>query len=428
MLFEHQAEPGRGVRLAYCSNLHPAEDLAGVLEGMRRITLPLARRFEHARLREGFGVGLWLPADLALACAAGEQNSERDELLEFLAQNALDAFTFNAFPYGGFHRRGLKDAVFRPTWKSPERLAYTLAVARIALAARALVGGAGRTGSHLSISTHAGMHRAWVDGEADLDSCAANLATCVLHLSRLQQETGQRIVLALEPEPRSIANDTNELADSFERVRRRETSTALIREHLGSCLDTCHAAVEFEEPQSSFANATSAGHPLGKLQFSSALALERPDERPRARELLFAMDEPRFLHQVTARGAAPPRELVRADDLPDLRAAWEAGDPRWRGCEEWRCHFHVPVDLERLGSEEDGLTTTRAAADRVLFAALEDPSRWGTRELHVEIETYTWGVLPSEARGEGDLVDGLEREYRHVIGVLERAGWRPARS
>ncbi len=425
MLFENQAEPERGVRLAYCLNLHPAEDLAGVLDGMRRITLPLAQRFEHARLRGGFGVGLWLPGDLALACAAEEQTGERDELLEFLAENALDPFTFNAFPYGGFHRRGLKDAVFRPTWKAPERLAYTLAVARLALAARARLRGEGGAGSHLSISTHAGMHRAWVNGEADLDACAANLATCALHLSRLREQTGERVVLALEPEPRSIANDTTELAGALERVRRCGASAAVVREHLGTCLDTCHAAVEFEEPRRSFENATSHASPLGKLQFSSALALERPDERPRARALLFGMDEPRFLHQVTGRRADG---LVRANDLPDLRAAWDSGDPRWRGCTEWRCHFHVPIDLERLGSEEDGLATTRAAADRALIAALEDPSRWGTRELHVEIETYTWGVLPSEARGEGDLVDGLEREYRHVIGVLERAGWRPALS
>jgi hypothetical protein len=115
--------------------------------------------------------------------------------------------------------------------------------------------------------------------------------------------------------------------------------------------------------------------------------------------------------------------ICRAGDLPDARRAFDDHQPGWRECSEWRCHFHVPVDLEELAGR--GLATTRQYADDVLRTVLAAPQAWRHGELHLEIETYTWDVLPRDARGAGELVDGLEREYRHVIGVLEGHGWRP---
>ncbi|HVS19887.1 MAG TPA: hypothetical protein VMT18_14875, partial [Planctomycetota bacterium] len=178
---------------------------------------------------------------------------------------------------------------------------------------------------------------------------------------------------------------------------------------------------EFENPLDAVVRATENGAPLGKLQFTSALAL-RPERRADV-DALLALDEPRYLHQVTARAA--DGELLRVGDLPELRAALEgpAGESWWRGA-ELRCHFHVPVDLERLS--QGPLTTTREHADATLAAALARPERWGSDDLHVEIETYTWDVLPRAARGPGELVDGLEREYAHVLGRLASAGWTPA--
>ncbi|MBI5433830.1 MAG: xylose isomerase, partial [Planctomycetes bacterium] len=185
-----------------------------------------------------------------------------------------------------------------------------------------------------------------------------------------------------------------------------------------ACVDACHAAVEFEEPEQALADAVRGGASLGKLQYTSALALREPARHPAGREQLFALDEPRFLHQVTARGA---HGLVRAGDLGEARAAFERGDAAWRDADEWRCHFHVPTDLASGGA--DGLGTTRAHAEALLAAAVGSPELWGTAELHLEIETYTWSILPRAARGDGELVDGLEREYRHVLGCLGRLGW-----
>jgi hypothetical protein len=158
---------------------------------------------------------------------------------------------------------------------------------------------------------------------------------------------------------------------------------------------------------------------LAKLQFSSAIALRAPDRDHAGRARLLALDEPVFLHQATGRRGL---ELARALDLPELARRWEAGDPAWRGCDEWRCHFHVPVDLAALPGSAGGLATTRAESEATLRTALERPERWGLQELHVEVETYTWSLLAGVRPGE-DLLDGLERELTHVRSLLERAGW-----
>ncbi len=416
MIWRHPDRARARVRLAYCLNLHPAEDLETLLAGMRAITLPLRDRL--AGDGERFGVGLYLTAALArrLASEAGAEDLGRLE--RFLVENALDPFTYNAFPAGGFHDAGLKAAVFRPTWMEEERLRFTLDVATVAArlaagAARLAAKEGGR--SHVSVSTHTGGLAAKVRGAAEVAACRENYARAAKELSTIEARSGTRIVLALEPEPRALSSDTRELAAFFARLR----GTAEIARHVGVCLDACHSAVEFEDPEESVERATSSG-PLGKLQFSSALVLADPARSDAARERLLAMDEPRYLHQVTgiARG-----ERCQATDLPELGEHLK-GPAReaWLACPEWRCHFHVPVDLETVGGT--GLATTRGHADRILERALARPERWGVEELHLEIETYTWQVLPGAARGDGAIVDGLEREYAHVMERLRSAGWR----
>jgi sugar phosphate isomerase/epimerase len=432
MRLVHREHPGRAVRLGYCLNLAAARSVEDVLEGARSLVAPLRARLCAAD--EPLGVGLWLPLAAALDLASDAGRERRERFADELAALGLEAFTFNAFPAGPFHGQPVKERVFRPTWQSPERLAFTLAVAQCALALRAAAErafGPRRARAHVSISTHAGMHGRDVRQPEDLELCADNMVLAALHLAELEERHGVRIVLALEPEPRSSTNDTYGLEELHARLERaaervlarglarvRPIASALLRTHLGTCLDACHAAVEFEAPEEAFLRATAHG-PLGKLQYSNALALAAPDENRAARARLLALDEPVYLHQVTGRR---DEGLVRAGDLTELARAWESGEARWRGCHEWRCHFHVPVDLGGLAGAS-GLGTTRESATRVLAATLAAPDRWGTDELHVEIETYTWSVLPAEARGAGALVDGLERELAHVLAELAAHGW-----
>ena len=178
MLWAHPDRPDQRVRLAYCLNLHAADDLAGTLAGIRAITLPLRDRLGGAG---SFGVGMYLPASVALRLATPEGADELEQLRALLEAERLDPFTFNAFPYGGFHAAGLKRAVFAPTWADAERLEFTLAVARIA---RAL----GSESAHVSISTHSGRFGAWDAGEderavAAFRACAAELSAIAIGTS-----------------------------------------------------------------------------------------------------------------------------------------------------------------------------------------------------------------------------------------------------
>ncbi|TDJ68984.1 MAG: hypothetical protein E2O39_12355 [Planctomycetota bacterium] len=429
MHWTHDAHPGRGVRLAYCLNLHAADDLDGTIAGMRAVTLPLRDRLAQGR---PFGVGVYLPDPVARELATPERprpGPALERLARFFADEGLAPFTFNAFPYGGFHREGLKESVYRPTWLEADRVRFTCAVAQ---AAAYFATATAATPSHVSISTHPGTYGAWVTGPEDLEQCARNMGACVLTFARIEAGGGPRIVLSLEAEPLASAGDSAELAEFLALARpivaavvaadgawSASAARTLATRHLGTCLDCCHSAVEFEAPAQALALATRAEGPLGKLQFSSALALPRPAAAPEARGHLVAMAEPVYLHQVTGRAGA---RRLHCADLPELDAALARDGSEWLECDEWRCHFHVPVDLDHVG----GLSTTRAHADAILAAALGSPERWGTPDLHVEIETYTWDILPGPARGAGDLVDGLEREYTHVIAQIESSGWKRA--
>jgi hypothetical protein len=416
MELRHAGHPRRAVRLAYCLNLHAGDSAADVQAGLAEVTLPLRRRLADGR---PFGVGMY--ASAAAVAELGPGSAARARLAGFLREHGLEPFTWNAFPYGRFHEPGLKQRVFEPTWSDPLRLGYTADVADLA----SELSGAPSAGRHLSISTHTGMHASRV-AEDDPEMAVHAQVAFAAGLAGLELERGWRVVLGLEAEPRANCNDTAELARwrGEAAARFQGELEPLLARHLGTCLDACHAAVEFEDPGSAWANATAHRAPLAKLQFTSALALRDPARDGAARARLLAQDEPVFLHQVT--GRAPGGALVRAGDLPELARALEEEPEPWLACGEWRCHFHVPVDLAEAGG---GLGTTRACADALLERALADPRSWGTDELHVEIETYTWQVLAgarAQPRSAAALVDGLEAEYRHVLGRLERSGWRPA--
>ena len=61
------------MELSYCTNVHPAEDLDGVLEQLDAFAGPVRR----AAGLDQLGVGLWLPADLAARLAGSAEDRAR---------------------------------------------------------------------------------------------------------------------------------------------------------------------------------------------------------------------------------------------------------------------------------------------------------------------------------------------------------------
>ena len=69
-------------------------------------------------------------------------------------------------------------------------------------------------------------------------------------------------------------------------------------------------------------------------------------------------------------------------------------------------HFHVPIFVERYGELESTQDHLRAVLELVASGVTN----------HLEIETYTWDVLPADLKASP--VDSIAREYEWVLDVL----------
>ena len=375
------------MELSYCTNVHPAEDLDGVLDQLTRYAGPARRAAGLDRL----GVGLWLPAPLAHRLA--EDQGARDRLRVGLAAEGLEVRTINAFPYAAFHAEVVKLDVYRPDWTDPRRADYTLDCARVL----ADLMPEGATGSISTLPL--GWRFPWTPAEDDLATAA--LSRVSAELRELGDRTGRTIRLAIEPEPGCVLDTVDDIIGW---LAPRLGPTALGRidpEFVGICLDTCHLATSFADPAETVRRVGAAGIRIPKVQASAALHIADPAE-PAAREALLAFAEPRYLHQT--RALAPDGVVLRADDLPD--ALDEAAGLRTDG--PWRVHFHVPLHLE----PEAPLSSTTDVLRRAVAAVRELPDG---EHAHLDVETYTWTVLPG---GAGDLVEGIAAELRWATEEL----------
>src|SRR4051812_42288876 len=242
-------------QLTYCTNVHPGETLADVRALLKRHVS--AVKAAIAPLDCPFGVGL------RLAASAADALADADELARFKAELSgagLYCFTLNGFPYGAFHGTRVKENVYLPDWRDPERLRYTQVLARV-LAELLPLGVAG------SISTVPGCFKPNAAGAGAERLMAHAMIDVVAMLVDIARSTGRHIALALEPEPECFLETTDETLRFFEaHLFSREAQQRLVqvadvepteaerilRRHVGVCLDTCHAAVEFEAPLEAF--------------------------------------------------------------------------------------------------------------------------------------------------------------------------------
>ncbi|MGH7859688.1 MAG: metabolite traffic protein EboE, partial [Candidatus Binatia bacterium] len=383
---------GRRTVLTYCTNVHPIEGLEEALSALGRYCRPVRERLGAPVL----SLGLWLSARSAGALTRSAD--ERRRLRDALAANGLELVTLNGFPYGDFHAERVKEAVYRPDWTDVRRYEYTLELAHIlseCLPADVEEG----TISTLPLADSAGA-----DAET-VEECATRLAHLAVDLDRLAQHGGRPIRVCLEPEPECLV-ETSEQAIRFfhdrlvPAARRRGVGREVIDRHLGLCFDACHQAVQFEAPSASWKRIADAGIRVGKVQLSCAL--EAPAAK--AAELLLPFDEPRFLHQVRAKDGGRWRDLPAAiAEAPDRES-------------DLRVHFHVPI---HWSPDATGLRTTSGE-----LVGLLAPVSSARPLPHLEVETYTWGVLPEGLRPRDDatLIDGIARELRFAESALERHG------
>jgi hypothetical protein len=418
---------GVSSHLSYCTNIHAGNAWNDVLPELQR-QIPRVRSAMHYDKPMGIG--------LRLSRNSVDSLQDPDILAEFkswLTANNHYVFTINGFPYGVFHGERVKEDVYKPDWTEDARLEYTCLLADTLVKLNP-------PDDYGSISTLPGTYKDWIMPGTE-QRISQNLIKAVAHCVRLKQNTGVTIALALEPEPCCLLETYTESIDFFKNYLfagnaveslakqtglNTSDATEAMHTHIGICYDVCHSAVEFENPAHAIARLQSAGIDIIKIQLSSAL--EIPFVNESSVRQLSRFDEPVYLHQVIEqRGDS----LTRYNDMnaaitslrhrldsrstmdPSLQMAM-TGDfgvttqkffaPISEPDPTWRVHFHVPVFIEKT----EHFSTTQANLSQVL--QLQKMSGFCR---HLEVETYTWDVLPEAYRTQS-VSEAIAREVNWV--------------
>ncbi|MEV8613465.1 metabolite traffic protein EboE [Amycolatopsis sp. NPDC051373] len=385
--------------LSYSTLVHPGDTWDEMSASLETYVPEVKRRVSPDA---PFGVSLRISG--ASADRLADDGPERDRLKKYLADNDLYVYTVNAFPHGPFKGRSVMENVYEPDWSTEERVAYTTRVADVLADIAA-------AGVEPTIQTVPLAYRPKVTGEAYVELFTRNVLRVVAHLVALERRTGRRVKLAIEPEPFCYLETIEETVRYFSsRLYSRAAAETLsgladlplaeafgaLRRHVGIVFDIGHQAVEFDDIPASLDLLAGAGVPVFKLQQAAALWVpEVTDEVVRELE--------RFTRTIYLSQTSELREgtVTRHLNLSDAIAAWRR-DPG--GAREWRTHFHVPVFLDDLGP----FRTTRFALEQAL-----DRHRAQPQSSHLEIETYTWDVLPEHLKS-GDITDYVVRELEFV--------------
>jgi hypothetical protein len=370
--------------LTYCTNIYAGETWAEHFDALKQSFPDIKQQLSH---NTPMGIGL------RLSNLASIEILQDDNLLQFkqwLQSNEGYVFTMNGFPYGSFHNSIVKDQVHAPDWTTADRTDYTIRIFNILaqLLPEGMAGG---------ISTSPLSYKYWFKTAGTLEAAKTeatqNILKVAAELYKIKQKTGITLHLDIEPEPDGILETGREFINWFEEILlpqgiaffnnefrlSTETAQQIIKEHINLCYDVCHFAIGYEPHELIINELAQKGIKVGKIQISAALKATfgtSANDKQLILSEFKKFNEPTYLHQVIARLA--DGKLLRYTDLPEALAATD--NPQ-----EWRAHFHVPVFLENFGL----LQSTQTDIVKVLSIQAQNPFT-----NHLEVETYTWGVLP----------------------------------
>ncbi|MER0437847.1 metabolite traffic protein EboE [Emticicia sp. W12TSBA100-4] len=390
--------------LSYCSNIHPGEEWAAHFSVLQS-SIPEIKAAVCPNKKMGIGLRLANQASIDLS-----EKSNFDTFKNWLEENDCYVFTMNGFPYGGFHNVVVKDQVHAPDWTTSERTNYT--IRSFGLLAQLLP-------NHLTeggISTSPLSYRFWWKTAESLEEATKiatrNMILVVESLIEIKATTGKTLHLDIEPEPDGILENSDEyiawynnylLPIGIEQLVSKgfssEKAVEAIKTHIQLCFDVCHFAVGFEAPQTVIDKLGIEGLKVGKIQISSALKVDFASDAEEKLKVIAQYNEPTYLHQVVAQ-----RKDGSFQKFPDLTEAIEGLD---ENIHSWRVHFHVPLFLENYGV----LSSTQSDIVDTINVHKNKPFT-----NHLEIETYTWGVLPTEFQA--PLNESIIREINWVKGLL----------
>jgi hypothetical protein len=391
--------------LTYCSNIHPGEKWQDHFKALRE-NIPFIR--ESLAPGQAFGLGLRIANEASIELSKPEILSE---FKTWLDQQNVYVFVINGFPYGGFHNTTVKDDVHTPDWTTDDRLAYSRRLFHILaqLLPEGMEGG---------VSTPPLSYRLWWPSDTArtqaLNQATANILLLLDDLIRIENETGKYLHLDIEPEPDGLLDNTVDFVRWYSEILLPEGTRHLtekhgmdathgawtIRRYIQLCYDICHAAVGFESPADILHSLHEHQIRVGRIQVSSALRVDFTSNRALKLKAIETFDEPVYLHQVVTRNNDNTHSHF--PDLPQAIKGWRQEQ------EEWRIHFHVPLFIHSYGvldSTQDDILKTLAIHKKEPFSPF------------LEVETYTWGVLPADMQK--PIGESIVRELEWVKKVLE---------
>lgn len=385
--------------LGYCSNVHPCEtfdELIHVIEfylaGVRK-----------ARQLDKMVTGLWINAAIAdqLTCFPEKLN----RLKQVLKANAIELLTLNGFPYGGFHEKSVKEKVYQPDWCDEKRLTYSIQLANIL---SQLLPENEKEGTISTVPLGFKLDWAVVNYRQATD----NLGKLITELQNIKKVSGVHIRFCIEMEPSCVLEHSDELIHYFQHYlfRHDDLPEAWVRQYFGICYDICHQAVMYEDSITALQSFIDHDIPIGKIQVSSALAVVEPASDAVV-PVLQAYAEPRYLHQV--RALAENSNLLSHVDLE-----LALNDDAFLEKNKWRIHFHVPIHATHLENKNFGTT------QQDILSVLDFLGRNQQLHPHIEVETYTWQVLPSGLCPEDDdtLIGCLYNELTWLEHAMQSRG------
>ena len=366
--------------LSWCLNIYPGESWAETRENIHTNAVKVKELLAQSSSankhisQSGLGLGMRIANDCAneLYGNTAAFKKELDDL-------GLYVFTVNAFPFGNFHKKPVKQNVYYPDWSSQERVDYTVKTAEI-LAELLPEGIDG------SISTVPVTY-----GKELPEGAIENLIKIAEILKQIEEKTGKLVKVALEPEPDCYLERTDESIEFFNILRNKNKDLA--ERYLGICLDTCHMALQFEKPIDSLNKLIEANVPIPKIQISSVLAL---DSSTHSTTALNKFNEEVYLHQTLVKDKGEIKQF------PDLGDAFEANPDG-----EWRVHFHVPL---YFNGNDEGISSTSNLLDAQFMKRAFEVCD------HLETETYTYAVLPD---AELDINKSIANELEFVLDKLK---------
>jgi hypothetical protein len=393
--------------LTYCTNIHAGERWPDHFAALRHNIPGIKKRLSpHAP----FGIGLRLSHEASLALQAPDTLRA---FQEWLRQEDCYVFTMNGFPYGGFHHTHVKDQVHAPDWTTPERLAYTIRLFDIL---KELVPAGMEGGISTSPLSYKYWHRVAQYTEV-FKKTTEQILDVVRHLVGIRRDTGKLLHLDIEPEPDGMLESGPEFFEWYEdrllpigipylqqhAGLDAAAAEAAIRDHVQLCYDVCHFAVGYENHDTVVRLLREKKIKTGKIQISAALKADMPADTAQRDAVVRAFrqfNESTYLHQVVA--LQNDGTLKRYPDLPEALA--DADEPDTLA---WRSHFHVPLFIQDYGL----LRSTQEDIQQVLAIQAATPFT-----SHLEVETYTWEVLPQALKL--PLSESIIREMEWVINNL----------